>query len=492
MHPRRILFKQIKQQTLFKFFTLFSGRLVGNSFWAILSSVFQSIVFSLFFIVIARRYSSSDFSSYIIANTLYGMVLSFSSLGLSQWFIREIKQHDFEGEIISRFFKIQLLAGAVFYLINVLLSFTLYSSDLVRNISLLLGINIIFDNIIYVFKTINISRYEQKRSFVLTSLEAFVKLVLAAFVVYLDISIFSLIAILVIFRGFTLYFFFRFGLSDNFHIAHFWKGSLRLREIGFILKKNIYFVVIGSVSVVYWSTGSLLVSKLLLLDRVADYEISFKLFSMAEIIPVMVSASVFPILVEKGKADIDERNRFFRKVFLIYAMYGLLAFTFVYSYAALLIPFLFGAKYIHTVSNCIQMFWTIIVFPTALLQANLLVAMHMEKTDMWLNLLSLALNFIIAFFGLTIFQDIAVVNYAIFISFLFFHISQDIILIQYGVHKQSDALFFYTSSALLLLVYHFLSAYFSTIFFFFLFWLIFALVSLVYTKTFLRDKAIAA
>ena len=194
---------------MFKFFTLFSGRLVGNSFWAILSSVFQSIVFSLFFIVIARRYSSSDFSSYIIANTLYGMVLSFSSLGLSQWFIREITQHDFEGEIISRFFKIQLLAGAVFYLINVLLSFTLYSSDLVRNISLLLGINIIFDNIIYVFKTINISRYEQKRSFLLTSLEAFVKLVLAAFVVYLDISIFSLIAILVIFRGFTLYFFFQ-------------------------------------------------------------------------------------------------------------------------------------------------------------------------------------------------------------------------------------------------------------------------------------------
>jgi len=477
---------------LFKFFKLFSGRLVGNSFWAILSSVFQSIIFSLFFIVIARRYSSSDFSSYIIANTLYGMILSFSSLGLSQWFIREIQHHNFEGEIISRFFKIQLLAGTVFYLINVLLSFTLYSSDLIRNISLLLGINIIFDNIIYVFKTINISRYEQKRSFVLTSLEALIKLVLAAFVVYVDINIFSVIVMLVVFRGFTLYLFFRFGLSGNMDIAYYWKGSLDLREIGLVLKKNIYFIVIGSVSVVYWSTGSLLVSKLLQLDMVADYEISFKLFSMAEIIPVMVSASVFPILVEKGKADIEERNHFFRKVFLAYAMYGLLAFTFVYSYAPLLIPFLFGAKYIHTVPNCIQMFWTIIVFPTALLQANLLVAIHMEKTDMWLNLLSLALNFIIAFFGLTIFQDIAVVNYAIFISFLFFHISQDIILIQYGIHKQSDALWFYTSSALLLLVYHFLSLFFSSIYFFFLFWMIFALISFVYTKSFLREKATAA
>jgi hypothetical protein len=141
--------------------------------------------------------------------------MSFSSLGLSQWFIREIKKNEFDQEIISRFFKIQILAGIVFYIINVLLSFTLYHSDLIRNISLLLGINIIFDNIIYVFKTINISRYQQKRSFVLTSLEAFIKLVLAAFVVYLDISIFSVIILLVSFRILTLFLFFRFGLDTS-------------------------------------------------------------------------------------------------------------------------------------------------------------------------------------------------------------------------------------------------------------------------------------
>ena len=144
----------IKQKKLSDIIHLFKGRLIGNSFWAILSSVFQNIIFSLFFIVIARKYSASDFSSYIIANTLYGMIMSFSSLGLSQWFIREIKQNEHDTGIIPRFFKIQLLAGAVFYLINILLSFALYSSDLVRNISLLLGINIVFDNIIYVFKTI--------------------------------------------------------------------------------------------------------------------------------------------------------------------------------------------------------------------------------------------------------------------------------------------------------------------------------------------------
>lgn len=478
------------QHQLSKIFQLFRDRLIGNSFWAILSSVFQNIIFSVFFIVIARRYDATDFSSYIIANTLYGLIMSFSSLGLSQWFIREIKQSDFQTETISRFFKIQLFAGVLFYLVNVALSFSLYNSELVRNISLLLGVNIIFDNIIYVFKTINISRYQQKRNFTFSSVEAFIKLLLAAVVVYIDLDILSVIALLVSLRISTLLLFFRYGLSDKTSFMIFINGPLHLMEIGRMLKKNIYFVVIGSVSVVYWSTGSLLVSKMLNFGQVADYEISFKLFSMAEIIPVMVSASVFPLLVDKGKLDLQERNQFFRKVFLAYAIYGLLAFTFIYSYASLLIPSLFGVQYAHTASYCIQMFLTIVIFPTALLQANVLVAIHMEKTDMWLNLSSLVLNLLIAFLGLTFFKNLSVVNYAIFISFLFFHVAQDIILVKKGISKQSDSMFFYVSSAFLLLAYHFIAPFFSSYYFFFLFWMFFGTCILIYRKTIVKTVSV--
>lgn len=490
MLHRKIKTESLTHQQLSNLFHLFKGRLVGNSFWAILSSVFQNVIFSIFFIVIARKYSSTDFSSYIIANTLYGMIASFSSLGLSQWFIREIKQNDFDTSIISRFLKLQMLSGAFFYSINVFFSYALYESDLIRSISFLLGINIIFDNIIYVFKTINISRYQQRRSFVLTSIEAFIKLMLAGFLLHFEMSIFSVIGFLVIFRIMTLLLFFKYGLSETITVKKYWNQSLGLRELRQILQSNIYFVVIGSVSVVYWATGSLLVSKLLLIDQVADYEISFKLFSMAEIIPVMVSASVFPILVEKGKSDPEERNHFFRKVFFVYAIYGLLAYTFIYSYASTLIPILFGDKYIHTASFCIQMFWTIIIFPTALLQANLLVALDMEKTDMWLNLLSLALNFLIAFSGLHIFKNLSVVNYAIFISFLFFHVSQDIVLVKSGIHTKSKALLFYISSVFLLLSYHFLSPFISSNYFFFLFWLIVGIILLIYNKGFLLTKSL--
>jgi len=120
------------------------------------------------------------------------------------------------------------------------------------------------------------------------------------------------------------------------------------------------------------------------------------------------------------------------------------------------------------------------------------VALNMEKTDMWLNLASLFLNVIIAFFGLIYFRDISVVNYAIFISFLFFHISQDIILIKSGIHKKSDTLLFYVSSTLFLLAYYILSAYFSFVYFFFVFWLVAVLFMLVYSKYVFRKLSTTA
>jgi hypothetical protein len=116
----------------------------------------------------------------------------------------------------------------------------------------------------------------------------------------------------------------------------------------------------------------------------------------------------------------------------------------------------------------------------------------MEKTDMWLNLASLFLNVIIAFLGLNVFKNISAVNYAIFISFLFFHISQDIVLVKSGIHRTSDAFFFYVSSALLLLTYHFLSAFFSSFYFFFLFWLLATPVILTYSKLLFRKLSVTA
>src|ERR1035437_8721180 len=98
---------------------LIKSRIFINSSWGIISQVLQSILLSLFFILIARKYSTQIFANFIIATVLYQLIAAFSSLGLSQWFIREITGAPNKKDLVNRFFKIQIYSGVVFYLLNI-------------------------------------------------------------------------------------------------------------------------------------------------------------------------------------------------------------------------------------------------------------------------------------------------------------------------------------------------------------------------------------
>src|SRR4029079_8275851 len=98
-----------------------------------------------------------------------------------------------------------------------------------------------------------------------------------------------------------------------------------------------------------------------------------------------------------------------------------------------LIPWAFGSNYAATGAYTKEMFLTILIFPTALLQANVLVAMNMERSDMWFNVISLVLNIVFCFAGFMIAKNLTTVNLAIFFSFLMFHVCQDVLLLRKGI-----------------------------------------------------------
>jgi O-antigen/teichoic acid export membrane protein len=448
----------------------FKSNLFKNSLWGVLSNVFQNILFSVFFIVIAREYSTDDFAHYIIANTLYAFVVGFASLGLGQWFIRELINTENKDELIDKFFKIQLYIGFIFYAVNVGLAFTLYESQLIRSLSLLIGINVIFDNFIYVIKFINIARYEQRKTFVILTVEAVLKFLIACILLIHPISIVYLALLLILLRVITLNLFIKFGSSNTINLRHILSVKVSFSEVKKIIGDNWAFVIIGSISVIYWTIGNLLVSKILALRDVANYEVSYKLFSMAEILPVIVSTSIYPLLINAFKDGVHQMHGVYKKAFLVYGLYGLLAFTFIYSYADLVIPFLFGEKYIETPRYCKEMFLTILIFPTALLQANVLVTMKLEKLDMWCNIVSLAVSLLLCGIGFYYFKTLSVVNYAIFFSFLAFHIIQDVVLIKRKITTIAHVLTFYLCSSCIVAGYYLLAEQFNKEWLFFIFW----------------------
>jgi O-antigen/teichoic acid export membrane protein len=218
--------------------------------------------------------------------------------------------------------------------------------------------------------------------------------------------------------------------------------------------------------------GNILISKILQAQDIANYEISFKLFSMAEILPVIVSTSIYPLLVKTYQESQEKTIQLFRRAFVAYALYGILAFTFIYSFSDAIIPYLFGAKYLNTAMYCNEMFLTILIFPTALLQANLLVAMKMEKKDMCLNLISLALNLIFCLTGFYFFKSLSVINFSIFFSFGFFHILQDALLIKRKIISVMHTISFYAATISIIILFYWGSKIINEYVLFIGFWMI--------------------
>lgn len=446
---------------------------VSNSYWGGISLALQGVLLSLFFIIIARYYPTEVFADFIIANVLYQLISAFSTLGLSQWFIREITGLSERKSVVNRYFKLQIWFGFVFYLINISLGYLLYNDAIIRQLTIFFGINIIFDNLINAIKSINISEFKQKKTFIILSIEAILKFAVTCLLFIFPLSIVNLTIFIVLVRFLTLNLFLSIGSSRIISFKSIISEKIGSAYFINLVKTNWPFIIIGSISIINWRVSTLIISKFLSSKDVADFEISFRLFSLAQMLPIVVSTTVFPILVNYFKErKIEDFTTFYRKMHLPYFLYSLVAFTFIYSFIDDILPFVFGQTYADTGIYTKEMFITILVFPTAFLQANVIVSMKLEKIDMWLNILVFILTLTGSFIGLLFYRSMTVINLSIFFSFVVFHLLQDIILIRRGISTLSTTLEFYALNVFLIGIYIWFSRIVNPVVLFIVFWFI--------------------
>jgi O-antigen/teichoic acid export membrane protein len=455
---------------------LFKSRLIKNSFWGIAANGLQSILLSLFFVIVARKYTTNEFAFFLIANTIYQFLAAFSTLGLGQWFTRELVDITDKKELVSRFVKIQLYSGCFFYICSIAVAFLLYQDHVLQMLIVLLGVNIIFDNIIYAIKSLNIAEFNQNKTFVILIIDTVLRFLSGCLLFLVPFSITTLCLLLIGVRFITLNFFLAFGSSKTVSLRSLFRYPLARSEVRKIVLANWPFIIIGSVSIAYWRISNIIISKTLPLADVANFEISYRVFAIAQVLPLIVSMSVFPALVQHFKTGIiqDFRN-YYRKVFNYYLLFGLFTYTFIYSFGDFLIPWAFGSNYSGTGAFTKQMFLTILIFPTALLQANVLVAMNKERSDMWFNVISLILNVVFVFTGFMFEKSLTTVNLSIFFSFLIFHICQDVLLIRKGMLTLGHVLKFYLVTGSLAGIYVLLSFRFPPVVLFTGYWLLLGL-----------------
>lgn len=452
--------------------------LLKNSFWGLAAQFAQQFLLVIFFVIVGRHFPKRDFSYYLIANTLYQVMASFSALGLGQWFIRQLPDEPDLGSFLNKFLKIQTYSGVFFYIINIIVAFFLYTDNDIKILTALIGLNIIFDNIIFTVRNLNIAQFEQNKTFTVLSLDALLRVVLACVVFIYPYSIIQMSVVLVLIRIFTLNLFLRISTSKLATYRSIFSSHVPVSYVKGLVFANWPFIIVGSVSIIYWRIGSILISKFLPVVNVATYEVSFKFFSFAELIPVIISSTIFAELLrsyrEDDKATFNSRYKFF---FKLYLLYGFLTFSFLYSFADQIILLAFGKNFAEAGYNTKEMFLTMLVFPTAILQANILIILKLERKDMWLNIISLVVNVGLALTGFMFFRTLSVVNLSIFISFVVFHLSQDYILVQNKVSTPLEISYGYIALILCFAAYVLLAKVLNNYVLFVMFWA--ALLSVV-------------
>ena len=458
-----------------------------NSAWGLASNILQNLFLSVFFVIIVNKLPLQDYSNYLIANSLYQAVASFSALGLGQWFIRQLNEETDFGFFLNKFLKIQILAGLFFYAFYLGFIYLLYDDNTVRILGILIGVNIVFDNIIYGVKHLNIAQFEQNKTFIVLIIEAVAKLLLGLVIYIYPYTVIEMTVILVILRIITLNLFLKISTSKLASIQSIIRLKIRYSDFKKLVIANWPFIIVGSVAVIYWRIGSVLISKFLSVTDVTLYEIGYKFFSLAQVIPVILSASVFPELLKAyNEKGLEEFKKMYKLFYKVYLLFGFMVFSFMYSFANLLINLAFKDSLSDAGFYTQEMFLTMLVFPTALLQANVLIVLKLEKTDMWFNVISFIVNFLLAFFGLMYFKSLSIINLSILASFVVFHLLQDSIMVKYKISSVKHVFWSYVLMVLAWLAYTQLSVYINQYLLFSVFW---AVVIGVFVLT---DKQILA
>jgi O-antigen/teichoic acid export membrane protein len=406
---------------------------VSQSLWGLAATALQLVAMTLFFILIAHNYSKSDLARFMVANTVYQLVASISNLGLAGWFVRE-SAHALSKDFPARFLQLQLLSGIAFCILSSVSCGLIYSDILIFKLLLVLSLNIIIDNFTYSIKAVNVSLAQQDRSLLLQAPDAIARLLAVLLAIQWKCSILELVVLQLILRLVVCAVYMSVGGNAPFTMRHVFGLPPVLSELKRIITSNWYFLVLGSISLIYWRVSSLIVFNYLTLHEVADFEVAFRVFSIAQMLPIVVAGSLLSRLV---RLLAEQRYSEVRKLMAVASVacfaYGLLAWTAVTSFGGYVIPLVFGQGYTHAAECAAQMCATLLIFPTGMLQATLLTALKLESRDMWFNLFSLVACVLLAVCGLELLErSLWVINMAIFGSFILFHLCQDGLLVRRG------------------------------------------------------------
>lgn len=183
-----------------------------------------------------------------------------------------------------------------------------------------------------------------------------------------------------------------------------------------ILSLSFPFFILSLLGLIHFKIDSLMLGFMKSYSAVATYEAAYKLFEASQFLIVPFGMIFLPIFSEIAfHENWKEIQKLIKKLLLIMVTLGSVVAVIVIAAAGFIIPFVFGSKYLDSISVLKVLYLTVPVLYIANISSILARSIYLEKKAIKIMLVCTVLNIILNFIGIPLWSAIGAA-WATFIS----------------------------------------------------------------------------
>jgi O-antigen/teichoic acid export membrane protein len=367
-----------------------------NTSWLLAEKILRMIV-GLFVIVWLTRYlGPRRFGLLAYSQSLIGIFIAFSSLGLDVIIVRElVKQTKNQSLLLGTAFFMKLTAGVLSMIVIFIINFFSETQD---ESNLLTSI-IIFCLVFQGFNVID--TYFQSK--------VISKYVVCSNTIAFTIS--SILKIVLIFIGAELQYFAYALVFDSFIIAIGYFSIYRLRKQSvllwrfdkvvakYLIKSSWPLMLVTVSAFIYTRTDQIMIKWLVNSEAVGQYAAAIRVSELFYFIPGLIAQSTFPKIIE-AKND-NNQKEYFKLLEMLYRITIWIAIPIALGMcfgSHYIVAILYGSKYLYASTILSILAFGIIFNAIGSIFIKILYAEHFERKYLYRSIIGVLVNIILNYF----------------------------------------------------------------------------------------------
>jgi polysaccharide transporter, PST family len=366
-----------------------------NTSWLFLDRIMRMGLGLIVGVWVARYLGPEKFGSLNYALAIVTLISVFNRLGLDNIVIRDLLQNPAEkDEILGTTFVLKLTSGSLAVLSTLGLILFIDSDITTKWLTAIIAFGSLFqafDVIDFWFQSQVQSKYvvyARNAVFLFTA-------ILKVLLIQTNASIISFAyvsSVEFILGGVGLIFAYRI----NKQYIQAWKFNIEKAK--YFLKTSWLLLLAGVVAMVYNRIDQVMLGQMAGDKALGIYSSAVKVAEIWYFIPIAITSSVFPSIVEAKKTNALLYDQKVQKLFDIVVLLGYLVAIFITFLAPWLINFLFGAQFIEASSSLVLLTWAGLFIFLGLVKSSWMLTENLMKLTLFTHLIGAFVNISLNFY----------------------------------------------------------------------------------------------